>query len=56
MDARTSNPQPDPRRPVLSDNEARQGVTGHHVRQVLIISTGAAMLILLGLWLIYFWH
>jgi hypothetical protein len=56
MDARTNNPEPEPRRPVLSQDDARQGVTGHHVRQVLIVSTGTAMLLLLVVYLFYFWR
>jgi hypothetical protein len=56
MDARLSNPQPEPNRPILSEDDARQGVTGHHVRQVLIVSTGAAMILLLLVYLVYFWH
>jgi hypothetical protein len=56
MDARPNNSQPEPGRPVLSEDEVRQGVTGHHVRQVLIVSTGSAMLLLLLVYLIYFWR
>jgi hypothetical protein len=56
MDARPNNSQSEPRKTVISEDEVRQGVTGHHVRQVLFVSTGAAMLLLLLIYLIYFWH
>jgi hypothetical protein len=56
MDARPNNSQPDPGKTVISENEVRQGVTGHHVRQVLMVSTGAAILLLLLVYLFYFWR
>ena len=52
MDAR--NPDSTEPRPIKSTTEARQGVTGHHVRTVLIVGTGAAIIMLGLLWLIYF--
>jgi hypothetical protein len=37
-----------------SATEARQGVTGHNVRYVLMISLGAALLLLACIWLGFF--
>ena len=37
-----------------STNQARQGVTGHNVRYVLMISLGAAVLVLACIWLVFF--
>ena len=52
MDARnTDSTAP---RPIKTTTEARQGVTGHNVRTVLIVGTGAAIAILALLWLFYF--
>jgi hypothetical protein len=39
---------------VKSTVEAREGVTGHGVRYVLMISTAAVVVIFVGLWLFYF--
>jgi hypothetical protein len=39
---------------VKPTNQARQGVTGHHVRAVLVIGTGAIIVIFALLWLYYF--
>lgn len=41
-------------RTVKTTTEARQGVTGHHVRTVLFVSTGAIIVIFALLWLFYF--
>lgn len=42
-------------RPVVkSATEAREGVTGHGVRYVLVISTTAAIVVFVCLWLFYF--
>ena len=54
MDARTPNSDSDPPRPVKTTNEARQGVTGHNVRMVLTVGTGAVVIIFALLWLFYF--
>jgi hypothetical protein len=43
------------RRPIeKSTNQARQGVTGHNVQYVLMISVGAAVLVLACIWLVFF--
>ena len=39
---------------VKTATEAREGVTGHNVRYVLMISTAAIVVIFAGLWLFYF--
>ena len=39
---------------VLTTTEAREGVTGHGVRYVLLISTAAIVLIFGAFWLFYF--
>ena len=52
MDAR--NPESTAPRPVKTTNEARQGVTGHHVRTVLIVGTASAIVVFALLWLFYF--
>jgi hypothetical protein len=39
-----------------STNAARQGVTGHNVRYVLMISLGAAVLVLACIWLVFFFR
>lgn len=39
---------------VVPTNEARQGVTGHNVRYVLVIGIAAVVVIFAGLWLYYF--
>ena len=39
-----------------STNAARQGVTGHNVRYVLMISVGAAVLVLACTWLVFFFR
>lgn len=51
MDARNADSTS---RPVKNTTEARQGVTGHHVRTVLFVSTGAVIIIFALLWLFYF--
>jgi hypothetical protein len=40
--------------PELSANRARQGVTGHNVRYVLMISTALIVVLFAGLWWFYF--
>lgn len=52
MDAR--NPDSTSPRPVKTTTEARQGVTGHHVRTVLFVGTGAAIALFIVLWLFHF--
>ena len=42
------------RRPVVPTNQARQGVTGHHVRYVLGIGVAAVVVTFAALWLYYF--
>jgi hypothetical protein len=39
---------------IKNTTEAREGVTGHNVRYVLITSLVGAALILAGLWFYYF--
>jgi len=39
---------------VLTTTEAREGVTGHGVRYVLVISTAAIVVLFGALWLFYF--
>jgi hypothetical protein len=39
---------------VRTATEAREGVVGHNVRYVLMLSTAAVVLIFGGLWLFYF--
>jgi hypothetical protein len=39
---------------VLTTTEAREGVTGHGVRYVLMISTAAIAVTFVALWLFYF--
>ena len=39
---------------VRSTTEAREGVTGHNVRYVLIVSLCAIVLLFAGLWLYFF--
>jgi hypothetical protein len=39
---------------VKSATEAREGVTGHNVRYVLILSTCGIILLFAGLWLYFF--
>jgi len=52
MEARSHESQD---RPVeKSAIEARQGVTGHNVRYVLAISLGAAVLLLVCIWIAFF--
>ena len=42
-------------RPVVKTaNQAREGVTGHGVRYVLMISTALVIVIFAALWLFYF--
>jgi hypothetical protein len=42
-------------RPVVrTTTQAREGVTGHGVRYVLVISTAAVVVIFAALWLFYF--
>ncbi len=54
MDARNPNPDSTPPRPVKTTDEARQGITGQNVRTVLIVGTGAIVVIFALLWLFYF--
>jgi hypothetical protein len=51
MGSPSNSPEP---RPVVSTTEARQGVTGHHVRYVLGVSVAAIVVIFGGLWFFYF--
>ena len=39
---------------VRTTTQAREGVTGHGVRYVLVISTTAVVIIFAALWLFYF--
>ncbi|MGA2893535.1 MAG: hypothetical protein ABSE22_11730 [Xanthobacteraceae bacterium] len=41
-------------RTVLPAQQARQGVTGHHVRYVLGFGTAAIVIIFAAIWLFYF--
>jgi hypothetical protein len=41
-------------RPVVPARQARQGVTGHNVRFVLGFSVGAAVIMFVIIWLVYF--
>jgi hypothetical protein len=51
----TSTNQSTPETPVVRNTtQARQGVTGHGVRYVLVISTAAIVVIFAALWLFYF--
>ena len=51
----TSTNQSAPETPVVrSTTQAREGVTGHGVRYVLVISTTAVVVIFGALWLFYF--
>jgi hypothetical protein len=53
----TNTTHSDTERPVVTTTtRAREGVTGHGVRYVLLLSTGLVALIFLGLWLYYFGH
>jgi hypothetical protein len=56
MDARLNEPGPTPRKPEVSANEVRQGVTGHNVRYVLALSTGGGIILLGLLYLWFFGH
>jgi hypothetical protein len=42
------------RRPVLSETEARQGVTGHNVRYVLGFGLAAVIIAFVILYVVYF--
>jgi hypothetical protein len=51
----TSTNQTAPQTPVVrTTTQAREGVTGHGVRYVLVISTTAVVVIFAALWLFYF--
>jgi hypothetical protein len=39
---------------VTTTDRAREGVTGHGVRHVLLLSTGLVALLFVGVWLFYF--
>jgi hypothetical protein len=54
MDVRNPNPDYSSPRPVKTTNEARQGIAGQNVRTVLIVGTGAIVVIFALLWLFYF--
>ena len=41
-------------RQVLSARQARQGVTGHHVRLVLALSVAAIVIVFAIIWIVYF--
>jgi hypothetical protein len=42
------------RRTIKSATEAREGVTGHNVRYVLIVSLLGVIILFAGLWLYFF--
>ena len=44
----------DARREVLPTNKARQGITGHNVRYVLLLSLGGALVALAVIYLVFF--
>ena len=51
----TSTNRSTPETPVVrTTTQAREGVTGHGVRYVLLISTAAVVVIFAALWLFYF--
>ena len=51
----TSTNQSAPETPVVrTATQAREGVTGHGVRYVLVIGTTAVVVIFAALWLFYF--
>jgi CHASE3 domain sensor protein len=54
MDARNPNHDSTSPRPVKTTNEARAGIAGQNVRTVLIVGTGAIVVIFGLLWLFYF--
>jgi hypothetical protein len=54
MDVRNPNPDSPSPRPIKTTNEARQGVSGHNVRTVLITALAAIIVIFGLLWLFYF--
>lgn len=54
MDARNPNSDSPSPRPVKSTEEARAGIAGQNVRTVLIVGTGAIVVIFGLLWLFYF--
>ena len=54
MDVRNPDSSSTSPRPVKTTTEARQGVTGHGVRNVLGISLGAIIVIFVLMWLFYF--
>ena len=54
MDVRNPNADSNPPRIVKTTNEARQGISGQNVRTVLIVGTGAVIVIFALLWLFYF--
>jgi hypothetical protein len=54
MDVRNPNADSNPPRTVKTTNEARQGIAGQNVRTVLIVGTGAVIVIFALLWLFYF--
>lgn len=54
MDVRNPNPDFPSPRPIKTTNEARQGVSGHNVRTVLITALAAIIVIFGLLWLFYF--
>ena len=39
---------------ITSTNRARAGITGQHVRHILVLSTALVAVIFAGLWLFYF--
>jgi hypothetical protein len=52
--ATRTNQSPSETPVVLTTTQAREGVTGHGVRYVLVISTTAVVVIFGALWLFYF--
>jgi len=52
--ATSTNQSASETRVVRTTTQARQGITGHGVRYVLVISTAAIVVIFGALWLFYF--
>jgi len=53
MDVRRDGPDSTPSKRVIPTDEARQGVTGHHVRYVLLIAT---VCVIIGFALVWFYY
>ena len=52
--ATSTNPSTTETAVVRTTTQAREGVTGHGVRYVLVISTAAIVVVFAALWLFYF--